>query len=401
MLTKIIMPASGQTTNESQIVKWHKKIGDAVKKGDLLFEIETDKASLEVESYAQGYLLSIFYEEGRLVSAGETVAYIGEQNEKLPGEADLPQTSEEDEYQPIVKTEKAIAGKAREENDPGQDANTILLASPAARKKAKDADIKIGDIYKTLKHSAVKRHHVDEYLNAAAAGQKEDFYCVALSGMRRMIAKRMTESVSTAPHFTASMDIEASRCTALREKLNGYLAGSGIKISVNDIIMKCAAKAIEKFPFINASYNEENIKVHKNVSFGLAVSVEGGLVVPVVREVNNKTLSQIAKDNMLNIESARNNRLSAESMSGGTITLSSLGTYGVDSFTAIINQPESCILAVGRIAEKPVSENGQIVSKLMLTITASFDHRVIDGAVGAAFLKELKTILEAPELILA
>lgn len=191
-----------------------------------------------------------------------------------------------------------------------------------------------------------------------------------------------------------------TQCISLRRKLNDFLKDDEIKVSFNDILMKCASKAIEKYPFINARYGEEKITIYKNVHFGLAVSVEGGLVVPVVRQTNKKTILEIARENMNNIHKARNNQLQPADLTGGTITLSNLGMFGIDCFTAIINQPESCILAVGQIAEKPVSRNGQITSRQMMTITASFDHRLIDGAVGASFLKEMKLLLENPELLL-
>lgn len=401
MLTKIIMPSSGQTTNESLIVKWHKKIGDEVKRGDVLFEIETDKATMEVESYAEGYLLSINYNEGEYVSSGEIVSYIGAQGEKIPNDSKRADVPEEDEYQPILKTEKVVEEKTEVKGNVPSNEKGKVLASPAARQKAKDKNVKIEDVYSASDKQVVKHQDVVEYLKTEESGSKEEYYHIATSNMRKVIARRMQESVSTAPCFTVSMDVDVSGSTALRKTLNGYLKDEGIKVSFNDIIMKCASKAVEKFPMINSTYGEDKIKVYKNVNFGLAVGIEGGLVVPVVRETNNKSISQIARENMINIDNAKSNKLPKENMSGGTITLSNLGMFGVDNFTAIINQPESCILAVGQIAEKPVSINGQILSKQMMTITASFDHRNIDGAIGAAFLRELKILLESPELILA
>ena len=238
------------------------------------------------------------------------------------------------------------------------------------------------------------------FLQKSETSDMEESYFIETSPMRKTIAKRMTESVTKVPHFMVSIEIDMTQCIILKKKLNDYLEEGKVRISFNDILMKCVSKAIEKYPFINAMYGEEKIKIHKNVHFGLAVSVEGGLVVPVVRQTNKKTIIEIARENMNNIHKARNNQLPPADLTGGTITLSNLGMFGIDCFTAIINQPESCILAVGQIAEKPVSRDGQITSRPMMTITASFDHRVIDGAVGAAFLKEVKLLLENPELLL-
>jgi pyruvate dehydrogenase E2 component (dihydrolipoamide acetyltransferase) len=196
------------------------------------------------------------------------------------------------------------------------------------------------------------------------------------------------------------MEIDMTGAMKLRQLLNEHLKNSGIKISYNDIIMKCTAKAIETHTIINSTFTEEKIKVYKNVNFGLAVGLENGLVVPVIKNVNKKTISEITKENAENIEKAKKNKLQPSEMSGGTITLSNLGMYGVDCFTAIINQPESCILAIGGIIEKPVVINGVIVPRNMMNISASFDHRVIDGAVGAGFLKDVKAFLEKPKLLL-
>jgi pyruvate dehydrogenase E2 component (dihydrolipoamide acetyltransferase) len=196
------------------------------------------------------------------------------------------------------------------------------------------------------------------------------------------------------------MEIDMTRALELRLILNEHLKNSGIKISFNDIIMKCVSKAIEAHPIINSTYNEEKIKVYKNVNFGLAVGLENGLVVPVLKNANKKSLAEIAKENSENIDKAKKNKLQTSEMTGGTITLSNLGIYGVDCFTAIINQPESCILAIGGIIEIPVVMSGEIVARNIMSITATFDHRVIDGAVGAGFLKDVKALLEKPQLLL-
>ena len=401
LLTKIIMPSSGQTTNESLIVKWHKKVGDEVKKGDLLFEIETDKATLQIESYGEGYLLAVYHNEGEYVFTGEIVAYVGEKGEKIPVESTKAAEKEEDEYQPIMKKD---AAQSKEVIIPAAEPAALFsgkaLASPAARKASKDGNVNIDDIVKTTSRQPVKRADVENYLASSKENDIQDDYFIDTTSMRRVIARRMVESVSVAPHFTVTMDIDMTQAILLRQMLNEYAKDSGVKISFNDIIVKCVSKAIEKYPMINSTYSDDKIKVFKNVNFGLAVGMDNGLVVPVVKETNKKSIAQIAGENAANIVKAKSGKLQMSEMSNGTITLSNLGMYGVDCFTAIINQPESCILAVGQISEKPVVYKGEVAVRSIMNITASYDHRVIDGSVGAAFLREVKTLLENPQLLL-
>lgn len=414
MLTKVIMPSGGQTTDEFLLLKWHKKVGDAVKRGDVLFEIETDKATMEVESYGEGILLATYYDEGEYVTAGEVVAYIGEEGEKFPERVKESGSVEaQDEYRPAimrndndVKTLDEAFDKADESDELSDNEEFLqdsgkILASPAARDLAKKGNISLEDVAKHYPKQVIKREDVEKYIQKAETGSCEDYYYIDTSPIRKAIAMHMVESISTAPHFTISMDIDMTEAVSLREALNEYLKDSGIKVSFNDIIIKCASKAIEKYPLINSAFCGDRIKVYKNVNFGLAVGMENGIVVPVVKKANKKSISEIARENSDNIKKAKDGKLQLNDMSGGTITLSNLGMYGVDRFTAIINQPESCILAVGQIAEKPVCINGQVLVRRMMTITASFDHRVIDGALGAVFLREVKMLLENPKRLLA
>lgn len=403
MLTKIIMPSGGQTTYESLIVKWNKNIGDLVKKGDVLFEIETDKAVMQIESYADGTLLEVKYAEGEYVATGEAVAYIGDVDEKLPDDISAGNvgSKEDDEYQSIMKKEQVVIVDAAVSSKPEarlMDGKT--LASPAARLLARNESINLNDAAKALSVQLLKKKDIAEYIQKRSDTEAQEYYFIDTTSMRKTIARRMTESVSTAPHFTVSMDIDMTQAIELRQVLNEYLKADGVKVSFNDIIIKCVSKAIEKYPIINSTYNDDKIKVYNNVNFGLAVGLENGLVVPVVRQTDKKSIADIAKENSENIDKAKSGKLQAANMSGGTITLSNLGMYGVDCFTAIINQPESCILAVGGIIEKPVVYNSVISPRHMMSITASFDHRIIDGAVGAAFLKEVRNLLEKPQLLL-
>lgn len=401
MLNKILMPSGGQTTDELVILQWNKKVGDFVRRGDILFEIETDKAILTVESYAEGTLLEISYGEGALVRVGETVAYIGETTDKLPSK-NKDEAAIAEEKQPAQSP--LPVEKNRDEKRPMLiKEDRKIYASPLAKSQARVENINLEDVARFVSKNLIKKDDIAAYLTHLRnrrGTHTEDAYFVDVTSMRRTIARRMKESVSVSPHYTVSADIDMTEIVVLRRKLNDSITKGPIKISYNDIIMKVVAKAIESHPFINSTFQDDGIKVYKNVNFGLAIAVEAGLVVPVIKNINNKSLSEIAQANVESIEKVRSGKIHESDISGGTITLSNLGMYGMKEFTAIINQPESCILAVGAIIEKPVSINREVKIRDIMNITASFDHRVIDGAVGAAFLQEVKKILENPHLLM-
>lgn len=405
MLTKIIAPESGQTSSEVTLVKWHKAIGDQVERGDLLFSIETDKAILDIESCGKGVLLETYYNENDTVPGGETVAYVGNHGEIPPvkAQAHVEETTagdEDDEYRPIVKdnetTTKHLNSPLTANRTFNSDAGK-QTASPLARRLAKSHNLNLSDIG-IVAGVPVKRQDVDNYLTGINADDRP-YTVQPLSKMRRTIARRMLESVNTIPAFTVSVDVDMKECMKFRKELNNNLSTAGVKISFNDIIMKCACMAVKTFPLINSAFTDNGIKVFNDVNFGLAIGLDTGLIVTIVKGANTRTIQEIAIANTENIELARQGKLLMENLSGGTITLSSLGAFGARSFTAIINPPESSILAVGEIADNAVVRNGRIVSRPVMTVTASFDHRVIDGAMGAAFLKELKTLLENPQIM--
>lgn len=415
MLKEITMPAGGQTTDTSVVGTWLVKQGDKVKRGDPLLEIETDKATLTVESFAKGTVLAILVEEGDQASAGDVIAYIGEESDlpelekRLKGEkAEAPEEAgtqkaspqaaaagEEAEYQPIDPSSpvRYVSGK----EDLGE-----IKAMPNAKKIAREQQVSLRDVAEFAGKSILKRQDVQAYLdqegkNAAEVKEAEDTR-IPLTTMRKVIARRMLESSANIPSFQATVEVDMTNCIALRGAVNaGRKEG---KISYNDILFKCMEAAIRRYPYLNASYTDEAILVHKDVNIGLAVSVEAGLVVPVNKKVNGKGIEEITADNRTNIQKAREGKLAPEDMSGGTITLSNLGMYPVTEFNAIINPPEVCILAVGAMEEKPVWEDGQWKPVPVMKITGSFDHRVIDGAYGAQFLAELKKIMENPALAL-
>jgi len=385
------MPAGGQTTDESVITRWHKAKGDFVRRGDILFEIETDKAALEVESYCDGYLLAVLHMEGESVSAGTEVAYIGESGEVAKDAESIKEIKDDDELSPIADPDKAPASVPSKQG-------MRKLSSPLAKKTALEAGIALEEI--AVKNGrVVKKKDVLDYLSDSRKPEvSEGFELIPSSPMRRTIAGRMCTSSSTAPHYTVSIEVDMTDCILLRNKLNTHLDGR-IKISFNDIIAICVAKSIGKYPMINASYEGDQIRIYQDVNIGFAIEVEDGLVVAVVKQANKKKLSEIARENAENVRCARNDKLTADQQTGGTITISNLGMYGVEWFTAIINPPEGCVLAIARIAEKAVSIDGEIVSRMQMSITASFDHRLIDGALGARFLSELKILLETPEIL--
>ncbi|MEJ0105552.1 MAG: dihydrolipoamide acetyltransferase family protein [Bacteroidota bacterium] len=404
MSSKILMPSGGQTTDEMLIQKWYKAEGDFVKRGDILFEIETDKAILTVESFAEGTLLEIKFPEGVMVKTGEVVAVIGDISEKNanPKTAVAPQQQVPAEKQPAEKKEIPIdilPGKSLAHKD-----DKRILASPLAKSFAKIENVRLEDVAGYFSKNLIKKKDVDAFIKNREAVKdlhaNEATRYIDTSLMRKTIARRMKESISTAPHYIVAAEIDMTAAVRLRKKMNRQVKDNGIKISFHDIIMKVVSEAITSYPLVNSSYDGDRIKMHTDVNFGLAVALESGLIVPVARQVNTKSISEIAAINAANIEKVKSNKIHEADITGGTITLSNLGMFGVDYFTAIINQPESCILAAGGILKKAVVIEDEIVIREMMNMTGSFDHRIIDGAVAAGFLMKVKSMLEDPELLL-
>ncbi|MFT3946140.1 MAG: dihydrolipoamide acetyltransferase family protein [Agriterribacter sp.] len=409
MLNKILMPSGGQTTDEMMILNWNKQVGDFVKRGDILFEIETDKAILTVESFAEGVLLDIKYPAGEMVKVGEVVALIGEK-------ADVEKVDQKDSMPnniiavPTVQQNEIVCKDIIEEKD-----ISVISASPLARKIAAAENITLKDIFEKTQGKTIKKADVEQFLLQRKANStgtsfadfeptkvEDDYTVMNVLPIRKTIARRMAESLSVAPHYVISIEVDMSAAISLRERFNANIDKTDNKISYNDILMKVIAAAVRAFPLVNSSYSGDQIKVFKDVHIGLAVATDTGIVVPVVREVNKKNIVEIAQQNTANIQKVRVNQLQESDLRGGTITISNLGMFGIHQFTAIINQPESCILAVGAIIRKPVAaiDNNDIVIRPIMTITGSFDHRIIDGAIGAPFLQKVKQLLEEPSLLL-
>lgn len=415
MIQEIKMPAAGQTTNKAVIYQICVKVGDTVKRGDVLLEAETDKAVLPVESYANGTVLAILVNEGDQVTAGSVLMAVGN-----PGEAYAPageaagtaptaspaptaSVEEQDEYLPIIKGQSvrhaapAAAPAAAPVNCPA------YPAMPNAKLIAKEHGIDIRDVT-AANGQFITRRDVEGYVPVAAAAMpaetaptEAEYEVLPMSRMRQIIGKRMKESLSEIPCWQCTTVIKMDACMALRDT---YKEKKGVKLSYNDMMAKAIAVASRKFPLVNARYENGEVRVYRHTHVGLAVALDGALVVPVVRNIDGKGLAEIATDYKAQIAKARDNKLLPEDMGCGSITISNLGMYDVEQFIAIDNPPESCILAVGSIKVKPEWDGEKFVPANMMAVTGSFDHRIIDGAYGAQFLQELKTLMEDPALML-
>lgn len=403
------MPAAGQTTNKAVVYQICVKVGDTVKRGDVLLEAETDKAVLPVESYANGTVLAILVNEGDQVTAGSVLMAVGN-----PGEAYAPageaagtaptaspaptaSVEEQGEYLPIIKGQSvrhaapAAAPAAAPVNCPA------YPAMPNAKLLARERGIDIRQVT-AANGQFVTRQDAEKYVPAAVSVAVEaEYEVLPMNRMRQIIGKRMRESLDTIPCWQCTTVIKMDACMALRDT---YKEKKGVKLSYNDMMAKAIAVASRKFPLVNARYENGEVRVYRHTNVGLAVALDGALVVPVVRNIDGKGLAEIATDYKAQIAKARDGKLLPDDMGCGSITISNLGMYDVEQFIAIDNPPESCILAVGSIKVKPEWDGEKFVPANMMAVTGSFDHRIIDGAYGAQFLQELKTLMEDPALML-
>ena len=413
----IKMPSAGQTTDEARIVSVSVKPGDTVKRGDVLVEAETDKAVLPVESFAAGKVLAVLVEPGSDVAEGTPLVVIGKDGEVYESaapaapaaetvreEASAPAPAEEEEeYIPILRGQapkKALPAKTVPAAAPAAAYN--YPAMPGAKKEAREKGIDLS-LVPASNGQFVKKADVLAYTPAAvpAAAQapaaEAEYEVLPMSRMRQIIGRRMHESLSTIPCWQCTTVIRMDACMALRE---AYKAKKNIKLSYNDIMAKAVAVAARKFPLVKARYENDEVRVFKHTNIGLAVALDGALVVPVAKNIDEKGLEAIAGDYKALIAKARDGKLLPDEMGCGSLTISNLGMYDVEQFIAIDNPPESCILAVGSIKIKPDWDGEKFVPAHMMSVTGSFDHRIIDGAYGAQFLQELKTLMENPELML-
>lgn len=400
----IRMPKLSDTMTEGVVAKWHKNVGDKVKSGELLAEIETDKATMDFESFFDGVMLHIGIQEGQGAPVDSILAIIGAAGEDistlLNGAAPVKaETGKSKEAEKVTEKSLPIA--------PAATANAAgdqrLKASPLAKKIAEDKGIDLSKIQGSGDDGRIVKKDVENYAPTkqlpmvATYTGIESYTEESVSQMRKTIARRLAESKFSAPHFYLKMEVEMSNAIASRKAINEV---SAVKISFNDMVVKAVAIALRSNPKINSSWLGDKIRYNQHINIGVAMAVEDGLLVPVVKFADNKSLSQIASEVKVYSQKAKDKKLQPSDWEGNTFTISNLGMYGIDDFTAIINPPDACILAVGGIKETPVVKNGQLVIGNIMKLTLSCDHRVVDGATGAAFLQTLKSLLEQPVTML-
>lgn len=420
----ITMPLLSDTMTEGVIAEWHFKVGDTIKSDDVIADVETDKATMEVTAYAEGTLLYIGVEKGQAAKVNDIIAIIGEEGtdvtpllkQKAAKKSEPAKESEKTDDQPTTGGQ----AKAAEAEKPAGDDDSRVKASPLARKIAKDKGISLADVKGTGDGGRIIKKDVESYkpsaqpAPAAAAAApanegttttvnipqyvgEERYTDKPVTQMRKTISRRLSESFLV-PHFYLTIKIDMDNAIAARAKINEV---APVKVSFNDLVIKAAAVALKQHPAINASWQGETIRYNEHVNIGVAVAVDEGLLVPVVRFADGKSLSHISAEVKEFAQRAKAKKLQPADWEGSTFTVSNLGMFGIDEFTAIINAPDSCILAIGGIDQVPVVKNGQIVPGNIMKVTLTCDHRVVDGAMGAAFLQTLKSLLEEPVRLLA
>ena len=431
-MTDILMPALSPTMEEGVLAKWHVKVGDVVSAGDVIAEIETDKATMEVEAVDEGEITDILVAEGTEgVKVNTPIARL-----KDEGGAAAPQKSEKPaakaEETPkaapaAVEAPKASAPVAPAPAAPKSDNGDRIFSSPLARRIAAQNGVDLKSVKGTGPHGRIVKRDVEAAgkgaaqpaaaTTAAAAtsgiaprqvqslaqmGIPDGSYdLIPLDGMKKAVARRMVDSIQNVPHFPLFIDCEIDQLMAVRAKVNKMLEPQGIKVSVNDFIIKAAALALKMVPEANASYTPEGIAMHHNADVSMAVAIDGGLITPIIRKAETKGLAQIATESKDLAKRARERKLKPEEFQGGTFSVSNLGMFGIKQFTSIINEPQGCIMSVGAGEQRAVVKNGQVVPATVMTVTLTCDHRVVDGATGARFLQAFKPLIEDPVAMLA
>ena len=421
MAVKIEMPKLSDTMEEGVIAKWNVKEGDEVSSGDVIAEVETDKATMDVEVFDDGTVLKILVDEGDAVPMGGLMAVVGEEGEDISdilesagnGQAEDEETEEEKsketekeekkekkEFDPILGDLNGDSGdKEKKEESTDTEDDGRIKASPLARKMAEEKGIELSKVSGSGPDGRIIKRDIESYEppqeEPASAEQFEsrETEQVRVSQMRKTIARRLAESKFNSPHFYETVDIDMEKLVDERKTLNEV---SDVKISFNDLVVKACAIALRRHPDINASWDEDVITKHGDVHVAVAVAVDEGLLTPVIRHTDQKNLRQISSETRELAELARNRKLQPEQMEGSTFTISNLGMFGIEEFTAIINPPNACILAVGAIRDVPVVKNGEVVPGKRMKVTLSSDHRIVDGAKAAPFLNTIRELLENP-----
>jgi len=418
-VTVVTMPRLSDTMEEGTVATWLKKVGDDVKEGDILAEIETDKATMEFESFQSGNLLYIGLQEGETAKVDSLLAIIGPKGTDVSNvaknfSAGSGSTSNKETLKPepaIVEISKAETPTAASDNQKSQNVassspNGRVFVSPLAKKMADEKGINLSQVTGTGENGRIVKRDIENFTPSAASGVsvgkfvptgQEDFDEKPNSQMRKVIAKRLAESKFTAPHYYLNVEFDMTNAIAFREQYNSI---PDTKISFNDMVVKACALALKQHPQVNSQWFADKMRLNNHVHIGVAVAVEDGLVVPVVRFANEQSLPQIGAAVKDFAGRARTKKLTPQEMEGSTFTVSNLGMFGIESFTSIINQPNSAILSVGAIIEKPVVKNGQIVVGNTMKLSLACDHRTVDGATGALFLQTLKGYIENPVTML-
>ncbi len=417
-VTVIRMPLLSDTMTEGVIAEWHKKVGDKVKDDDVLADVETDKATMEVMGYATGTLLHIGVNKGEAAKVNGIIAIVGPEGTDISGilaQGDAP--AKPAAAKAADEAPKAAAPQEEAKAAVVQNENTgRIIASPLAKKLAKEKGIDLSQVAGSAEGGRIIKKDIENFKPAAAAAPaakgsapekaapvipqfvgEEKFSERPVTQMRKAISRRLSESLFTAPHFYVTMSIDMDQAIAARAKMNDF---APVKISFNDLVVKAVAIALKQHPAINSSFQGDTIRTNEHVHIGVAVAVDEGLLVPVIRFADGKSLSHISTEVKEFAQKAKAKKLQPAEMEGSTFTISNLGMFGVDEFTAIINTPNACILAVSGIAQVPVVKNGAVVPGNIMKVTLSSDHRVVDGASGAAFLQTLKSLLEEPVRLL-
>ncbi len=428
MAIKIEMPKLSDTMEEGVIAKWNISEGDKIEAGDVIAEVETDKATMEVEAFDPGTVLKILVDEGDAVPLGGIMAIVGEEGEDISdllkeaesangessseeksdtGNSDnekKKESSDKKEFDPILEGVDSGNGKEKESTQAEDQADDDgrIKASPLARKMAEDKGIKLSAVDGSGPEGRIIKRDIENYKPAEAKKEgtvqvpsfaSEEDEEIKISQMRKVIARRLSESKFNNPHFYETIDIDMERAINARAALNEI---SDVKISFNDIVVKASAMALRKHPEINSSWLGDTIRKHGDVNVAVAVAIDEGLMTPVLNHTDKKTLQQISTETRELAGLARDRKLQPEQMEGSTFTISNLGMFGIEEFTAIINPPNACILAVGAIRDVPVVKNGEVVPGKRMKVTLSSDHRIVDGAKAAQFLNTLRTMIENP-----
>jgi len=415
MAEVVNMPRLSDTMEEGTVAQWHKKIGDKVEEGDLLAEIETDKATMEFEAFQEGVLLHIGVEEGNTAPVDAILAILGEEGEDISAllNSNTASAKAEAEAEAEVKEEESTAPVASTQESTTNSESHVdgsrVKASPLARKLAEDKGVDISQVKGSGEGGRIVKRDVDEFkaapaadaiarpqVNMASAGAAPEgmtYDELPVSQMRKTIARRLSESKFSAPHFYLTMDIDMDNAIDARKRIN-LVAPQ--KISFNDFVIKACAVALKQHPVINSSWAGDTIRRNHQINIGMAVAVDEGLLVPVIRNADQKGLATINTEAKEFAGKAREKKLQPSEWEGNTFTISNLGMFGIEEFTAIINAPDACILAIGGIKQVPVVKDGAVVPGNVMKVTLSCDHRVVDGASGAAFLNTVKGVLENP-----